>query len=291
MTAKTTQQLRAERIRAKQALLRRRQNELVIQTQQAKTPPKPAVKQPPPPPKPKPKPKAQSARPSPQFKNNAKNIDPKPWLQQYNETAYVVGGGPSLMGFNWKLLIDKFVVGINRAYEVLPDAQVIYFTDDDWWNTHKVQLCKHKGIRIKGSLSPTKIGNSDLLYQFHLTGPSGLDMTPGCLKHGSNSTYAVINMLTQWGFKTVYLLGIDMKWKQVDKGGNKGNKKTHWHSGHRRIDGESLYKRLNSNFVNLAPTLKSHNVEVINVNNDSNLTAFPKKKYEEVFGTGCFKQQ
>lgn len=286
MATKTMQQLRAERIRAKRAMIRQkqqqRQGELVIQTQKP-PPPKPVPKQN------KPKPK-NVPRPQPPFKNNAKTIDVKPWLEQYNKTAYVVGGGPSLTGFDWKLLNGKFVVGINRAYEVLPEAQVIYFTDDDWWNTHKVALCNHKGIRIKGSLSPHKIGNSDLLYQFHLTGPTGLDMTPGCLKHGSNSTYAVVNMLTQWGFKTIYLLGVDMKWRTVDKGGNKGNKKTHWHSGHKRIDGESLYKRLNTNFANLAPLLKQHGVEVINVNNDSNLAAFPKKKYEEVFGPKCFQK-
>lgn len=284
MTTKTPQQIRVEQVRAKrkrqQELLKRRQEQTVKAREQTAKRPPPAPKPPPP----------KKGRPTPQVANSATKIDPKPWLAQYEETAFVIGGGPSLMGFNWDVLKNKFVVGINRAYEVLPEAQVIYFTDDDWWNTHKAALQKHKGYKVKGSLNPSKLGQSKLLHQFRLSGATGLDKTPGCLKHGSNSTYAVLNMLTQWGFKKIYLLGVDMKWKVVSKGGNKGNKKTHWHNGHRRIDGESLYNRLTKNFNELAPLLKREGVEVINVNNDSKLTAFPKKTYEEIFGSECFKK-
>lgn len=277
MTVKTPQQLRTEQIRRRQQALQQRQQ---TKPQSAATL---ALSNP------KPKPKAKP-RPAPApVQNSAVKIDPTPWLEQFDKTAYVIGGGPSLVGFKWELLKDRFVVGINRAYEVLPSAQVIYFTDDDWYGQHKAGLCNHSGLKIKGSLNPNKLGQVTHIHQFHLTGPNGLDMNKGCLRHGSNSTYAVLNMLCQWGFKTIYLLGVDMKWKIVNTGGNKGNKKTHWHNGHKRIDGEALYTRLNKNFQQLAPLLKQQGVNVINVNNDTNLAAFPVKKYEEVFGPGCFR--
>ena len=268
MTVKTTQQIQAEKIKRRQLQMKQQRQQQIKNVQAAD------------------RAKRQVTH---KFNNPATQINQTPWLEQYNKTAYVIGGGPSLVGFKWNLLSNKFVVGINRAYEVLPEAQVIYFTDDDWYNQHKVALHAHKGTKIKGSLSPVKLGNNTDIYQFHLTGPTGLDMTAGSLRHGSNSTYAVLNMLCQWGFKTIYLLGVDLKWKTVSIGGIKGkNKKTHWHSGHRRIDGEALYTRLSKNFEQLAPMLKEHDVTVINVNNDTKLKAFPVKKYEEVFGPDCF---
>jgi hypothetical protein len=205
------------------------------------------------------------------------------------EEAYVIGGGPSLTGFDWKLLKGKFVVGINRAYEVLPEAQIIYFTDDDWYDLHKRQgLHKHKGRLIKGSLNPSKLKQDKHIEQMHLTGEKGLDLTPGKLKHGRNSTYAVMNMLIQWGFKRIYLMGVDMKHQGVMKKG-KGSK-THWHSGHKRIDGPATYKVMSRNFSEVAGEIKKLDVEVINLNNDTDLKAFPIKPYESVFGPECFRK-
>jgi hypothetical protein len=276
METKTPQQIKSEQIKVRQELLRQRQ--IQIQKQKIKlaekTMPRPVPIKSTPPPK--------------LAQNSATKINVTPWLEQYNKTAYVIGGGPSLTGFNWKLLNDKFIIGINRAYEVLPNAQVIYFTDDDWYSQHKEMLIKHTGIKIKGSLTPNKLGQDTNIYQFHLTGATGIDVNPGCLKHGSNSTYAVLNMLYQWGFKNIYLLGIDLKWKIVSENGNKGNKKTHWHSGHKRIDGEALYSRLKNNFEQLLPFLKQYDITIINVNNDTNLTVFPIKTYEEIFGSDSF---
>jgi len=197
-------------------------------------------------------------------------------------TAYIIAGGPSLKGFNWSLLDDKFTVGINRAYEVLPSANIIYFTDEDYYERHIEDMKKHKGRLIKGCIN---FGQSydPRVEKFKLTGPQGLTMTPGCLSHGRNSTYAAINMLTQWGFKKIYLLGVDMKW------GKRGDKQaTHWHDGHKRIDAEGAYQGFIKNFESLVPLLAKHNVTVVNINNSTNLKAFPIETYEEHFGPDCF---
>ena len=90
-------------------------------------------------------------------------------------------------------------------------------------------------------------------------------------------------MLVQWGFKKIYLLGIDMKWGTKTNHG-KHKRQTHWHDGHRRIDGEATYKGMIQNWKEIAPKLKAKGVQIININDSSNLQGYPMKTYEEMFG-------
>lgn len=192
--------------------------------------------------------------------------------------CFIVAGGPSLKGFNWSLLDGKFVIAVNRSYEVLPNAQIVYFTDDDWWKTHHPKLLKHSGKLIKGCL-PNKQIKHPQVTEYVLTGPHYLDMAKGNLRHGHNSTYAAVNLAVQLGFKKIYLLGVDMKW------GTKNDKATsHWHDGHRRLDPESVYKKMMECFKTMVEPLKKEKVEVINLNPNSMLTTFPKMNPSEVFG-------
>jgi len=192
--------------------------------------------------------------------------------------CFIVAGGPSLKGFDWSLLDGKFVIAINRSYEVLPNAQIVYFTDDDWWKTHKERLLKHSGKLIKGCL-PNKQIKHPQVTEYVLSGPHHLDMAKGNLRHGHNSTYAAVNLAVQLGFKKIYLLGVDMKW------GTKSDKSTsHWHDGHRRLDPESVYKKMMECFKTMVEPLKKEKVEVINLNPQSNLEVFPKVSPSEIFG-------
>ena len=210
------------------------------------------------------------------------SLDPE-IVEKYDRTAYIVGGGPSLKGFKWELLDDKFVVAINRAYEVLPNAQIVYFTDKDFWDRHKNAMLEHKGQLIRGALVPEREPYNEHVRMFRLTKRNGYVKEKGCIAHGSNSTYAALNMLAaHLGFKKIYLLGIDMKW------GQKGNKGTsHWHDGHRRIDPESGYQGFMRNFDTLKKPLKEAGVKVLNINSGSALKTFKQVTFEEVFGDGA----
>lgn len=209
--------------------------------------------------------------------------------EKYDRTCYIVGGGPSLIDFDWSLLgPDKFVIAVNRSYEVLPDAQIVYFTDDDWYEAHRGGLAKHKGCLIKGSLDLKKFKEPDVI-QYHLVGEKGLSEKAQTLRHGRNSTYAAINLASiHLGFNKIYLLGIDMKWqKPADvKKHDKHNSTTHWHNGHKRIDPEAIYKQMMANYQTIVEPLQKHNIEVINVNTleGTDLRTFPIKTFEEVFG-------
>ena len=86
-------------------------------------------------------------------------------------TIYIVGGGPSLTDFNWDLLSDKSIIAVNRAYEKVPNAKWIYFSDLRFWQWNHKQLANHTAIKITGNY---RIKDPSVeVYKF--TGSKGLE--------------------------------------------------------------------------------------------------------------------
>jgi len=193
------------------------------------------------------------------------------------ETAYIVGGGPSLRGFDWSLLKDKHVIAINRAYEAVPNAEVLFWMDDAFFAEHSMGLEHHKA-KYKISVSPLFLSNDrskelgvTLLYWEGLRGLAE-DVTKVCT--GKNSGYAAINLAFHFGVSKIVLLGYDMC---EDTG------VSHWHSGYTyNYRPRKLLKYLPW-FSNLVGPLKRWNVEVVNACPGSLLDCFPKATLEEVF--------
>lgn len=205
-------------------------------------------------------------------------VDPK----KFNDECFIVGGGSSLVGFDWSLLNGKFVIAINRAYEVLPNANVLYFTDPDYWKRHADAMKRHGGYIIRGATS-LGITNDAAVDEYLLTGSRGIETKPHCLRHGNNSTYAAINLaMVHFNFTKINLMGIDMKWG--------ADKKTHWHSGHDRIDPEHGYQMMLTAYNLLSHEIKTNwaHKKIININSGSSLTVFPTVSYEYEFGPYCF---
>lgn len=197
----------------------------------------------------------------------------------FKNECYIIGGGPSLKGFDWSLLEGKFVIAINRAYEVVPNAQILYFTDPPFFNKHRVGMEAHGGSIVRGATSLGGIG-FEKVVEYKLTGPGGLEKASGCLKHGSNSAYAAINLAgVHLGFNTIYLLGLDQQYN---------GKVTHFHDGHDRIDPPAVFDKCGKMWKTLANPLQAEGIMVYNVNNSSSLNVFPMKSYEMIFGSECF---
>lgn len=208
-------------------------------------------------------------------------VDPS----SYNNEVYIVGGGPSLTNFNWKLLDGKFVIAINRAYEVLPNADILYFTDPDFWQRHRAAMLKHKGVIYRGRIGKKPDIKEVNELQLHRH-PAGWSDVFGELYHGQNSTYACIQLAAQLGFTKIFLLGIDMKHhNKYDRTKKNCLGVTHWHDGHRRIDPPTAYNIMLKHYDILAKEAKKRNIEIINVNSPdtTELKVFPIKSVAEVF--------
>lgn len=208
--------------------------------------------------------------------------------ENFDYTCYIVGGGTSMKNFDWSLLDDenKFVIAINNAYTKLPNAQILYCTDPPWIKEHENDLATFTGLIYQGALNLSNPPKMEIVdKQWHLTGPHGLEKLPGCLRHGSNSTYAALNMAAvHLGFKKIYLIGIDMKW------GISRNKTTsHWHSDirpHKRVDGEAVYNKMRAAYNTIKQPLLDMGIKVFNVNTPekTDLDVFPIVPVDQVFG-------
>lgn len=183
--------------------------------------------------------------------------------------VYVVGGGASLKGFDWGRLNGKRVMAVNRAYEVLPQAEVVYFSDFRFWIWNQDDLNSHAGRKIT---SAAKIKQKNI-ERVKITGLTGIDTTPGCIRQGNNSGYGAINLALHLGATQILLLGFDMKFS----GGQ-----CHWHDGYPVLNSEKMLKNMLHYFDTMVEPMEKLGVEVINLNTESELHCFKKMSVEEI---------
>lgn len=181
-----------------------------------------------------------------------------------NETVYLVGGGPSLKGMNWDVLRDKRIIAINRAFQVVPWADVMYWTDAQFYRWYRRDIDKFTGLKV--TCRPVEAPGSDIIL-LQGTRDTGLDMRPTHICDGNNSGYGALNLAVKLGAGRIFLLGFDMHSKEGA---------THWHNGYSRRHNHTIYKRVIAYFESAAPALEKLGVEVWNANPDSHLDCFKK---------------
>jgi hypothetical protein len=186
------------------------------------------------------------------------------------ETIYIVGGGPSLLNFNWNSLAGKKTIAINKAILSLPSANVLYWTDSIVYGWYKSEIDKFKGLKITIRDNPSYPNDVKILKKGE---KYGLGEDGSTLSHGNNSGYAAINLAYLLGAKKIVLLGYDMK-----NNGVQG----HYHDGYPvPLTGDSVYKeQFIPGFVILANLLKEKGVEVYNASIESSITVWPKITHE-----------
>lgn len=183
---------------------------------------------------------------------------------------YLVGGGPSLKGFDWSLLYNKQVIAINRAFEVCPKAQIIYFSDLRFWNWYSSKLLKHPAKKITGS----RLEHSEVIH-YKITGSRGLDLMQNCLRSGNSSGYAAINLAVHLGATRITLLGYDMAMGMQQE--------THWHNGYNIAFSPRCFGKMLGFFDYLKMPLERLSIEIVNANPASKIEVFPKISLYDAF--------
>lgn len=187
-----------------------------------------------------------------------------------NEIVYIVGGGPSLKGFNWDRLKGKHTIAINKAYKVVPWSEVLYWTDARFYRWNKHDIDSLKGIKITCRNAPSLAPDVVLLTT---SGRTGIDKRPNFIRAGNNSGFAAINVAFHLGVKKIYLLGFDME---------SSDRNTHWHEGYGIRHDHKIYERnMISNFDGIHELLKTEGIELWNANPKSKLKSIPKCKLED----------
>lgn len=198
--------------------------------------------------------------------------------------CFIVGGGPSLKGFNFGRLRGERVIAINRAFESIPFADIHFYMDRDFKRKEEnrpaaegvmAKWCAFKGRRVFLNMSDYQVEPGVISVpkgQFHVLSKS---ITQG-LGHGNNSGVAAINLALCLGANPIYLMGEDCR---------TDGEATHFHSGYGEGLGQDSLDKFIVDFETIAPALKESGVQVINLFNPdlkSALTAFPLKPIDEV---------
>lgn len=197
--------------------------------------------------------------------------------QWKGERVFIVGGGPSLAGFDWSRLDGERVIAVNRAYEVLPRA-IICSMDLTFWRLKGkyIEMLNHCRQSPTGGVAPivpavhVRVGDEKLPAAGpsqivpccadtsqpnpHLTAAWGTSLKTG-LGCGGNSGFTAVNLADVLGARTIYLLGFDMR-------GHEGGQ-AHWHDGYPPPQQKAaVYDRMMSAFEEVRPAIRA---DVVNL--------------------------
>ena len=205
-----------------------------------------------------------------------------------NDVCFVVGGGPSLGGFDFNQLASFDTIAVNKAVEYIDNPTYFITTDYSYFNkaslpiekikqktqhTYFVANMTHGYMSYKdGSVVDTR---RNFVYEdlYQYTGViesnknDGFGSTLTDFSNGSNSGHCGIQLALLLGYKKIYLLGFDLN----------ADGQTHFHQSYRDIDQKSFKNKVKNYAVILNDALKEYNgsQEIINLSSSSILTNSP----------------
>jgi hypothetical protein len=194
---------------------------------------------------------------------------PEPFWE--GQDVYLIGGGPSLLKFDWDRIRGKCTIGCNSAYQLGKDiCQIVFFGDGSFWKEHNKNLFRFQGL-VTTNCRTLQCGAPDWLFVMERRTEGVYQDIPGWY---GNSGACVVNLALILGAKRVLLLGYDMKIQ---------DNRTNWYRD--GVKTQAPYKRFLESFRRMAVKIREvfPDQEVINVNDDSDLKAFPTVPVHEFF--------
>jgi len=201
-----------------------------------------------------------------------------------DKTCFILGGGPSLKGFDFDIIKNFPTIGVNKSFTAYPTdilyaMDVCFYTmvsseDQQWKELHQHWLA-YKGIKLFLKHS-AKFGFDKNVYIVNDLRKKvvSYNLTSG-IYGGNNSGFGALMLAIALGCSRIGLLGYDMK---VQK--KQAKIITHWHEGYKRGRLDAFQGKLDNFracFEEFAPTILKQGIEVVNLNPDSILECFPKE--------------
>lgn len=193
------------------------------------------------------------------------------------DEIYIIFGGPSLKGFDFEKLDQKFTLGCNKVCEIYPTD--VLLTVDPTYLKSNIKFIKQypnlKAIAYDKTLPPHPIYGHideyvDAHYSYHRVKQAGLSQDDSylCAKH---TGHAAIDFAVKHGFKKIHALGLDL------------NQTGHWHSGYSG-GVQSTYWMANwaQEIDNLKSELDRRNITLINYNESSAVKAYEYGSLENI---------
>lgn len=188
--------------------------------------------------------------------------------------AFVVGGGPSLRGFDFSRLRGERIIAINRAFEYLPFAEILFSMDFRFYSdirmSREFQAFRGRKIWIDTKGFPYK--GVEILKSGPCDGMTA-HFAQG-IATGGNSGHAALNLALILGADPIYLLGFDFR--HADDG------RTHFHGGYGYADRPGKLEEYLERLEAAAPAIVASGRSVVNLSPDSALKGFPTGRFESV---------
>ena len=193
-------------------------------------------------------------------------------------TVAVLASGPSMsqeVADAIRSLRTKLrAIVINNTYQLYKDANILLAADHAWWGVHN-GAPDFLGVKVTVDRQGAVDCNMDRFHDVRyltVTGASGFDPTPGCVRTGSNSAYQALHLAMSLGASKVLLFGLDLHG-------------THWHPNHpeplRNFSDSAYFEKLAARFTTIVPYCTQLGVTVKNCTPGSALHCFEHSSLAE----------
>lgn len=128
--------------------------------------------------------------------------------------VFVIGGGPSLRGFNFTRLKGRQVIACNLAFEFVPWALAVCFWDPQFFQTYQKELLRFDGWKVthKGVTGDAVNNPKNKI----------VELDANTYGNVNNTGHFALGLATEMECDHIYLLGYDMtapadekEWAQI----------------------------------------------------------------------------
>jgi hypothetical protein len=178
---------------------------------------------------------------------------PREWA---GETAFIVGGGPSVLGQDLELLHGRNVIVINSSVYKVPWADFLYFGDWRWWNEleNRAAVANFRG-RI---VTVSRLVRDQKVLTCRTANPPGLELQQDSLMQKWTSLTAATNLAAHLvgSGGTIVWLGAD--------GRVAADGRSHHHKPHRFPHRPGCYDKQKADLVTIVPSLQALKISLFN---------------------------
>jgi len=194
------------------------------------------------------------------------------------QRCFVIGGGPSLKGFDFKRLEGQGrIIATNRSFLDVPFADLLLAMDPDCydyiregnlpgWPDSWKRFKAFRGFKvwIDGNCN----NMPGVLHLNNIQDPCFSKNLHNGIYGGNNTGTAALMLAAALGCSPIYLLGIDGKH-------DKKTGKSHYHKGYPKTQHEAIANSFVSYFHEAKKALAKRGIQVINLNRRSAVKCFP----------------
>lgn len=190
--------------------------------------------------------------------------------------VYLIGGGPTLHGFNFERLRGHVTVAVNDAFRYVPWASALFSLDATWIRRRRAEVESFQGevyLAVAEDFDEPLPKNAIRLLR--VRGARGLSDNPSSVcMGGGNSGFGAFNLAYLKGAQRIILLGYDYC-----------HSKVHWFSNYAWQSGNShdaMYYKWAQEFKYTTRQLAAKGIEVLNASWNSTISCFPKVELSQL---------